>query len=421
MSSWNKVSYPRIHAYAASFGDDLASQCIHESSVEGETVLDPFVGAGTTALQGLLMNRNVIGYDVDPIACRISRVLTGRFDVGYLTERVERFERQVETLAARLAADETVYRDLEPGHSFQLDSDVYRVPQEKAIGFWFHPSHMAMLSVLRAMAKEQPVPLVRQFFEVVMSSAIVRKWPNTLSYAMDIDHSRPHRPRTLEAQPIAVQRDLVQRVLRNVFRTVVNIQHRLEAIEASVVVGEGDAACLLSGLDAGCVDVVLTSPPYWNAIDYPRAHKFSQWWLEPDRVPLSRAEYLGLRRGVRSRGATLPPVVGVVEALVAEFEGDPQYRGMIRYLVDLGAVIEELYRVCKPGGSVTFVVADNVVRGMVFPVSAIVAEFFAYVGLQEVSVEEREIKRTRRRYPFGINGFPNTMRSEFMVTGRKGA
>ena len=74
----------RIHAYAASFGEDFAHAVIHEYTDKGSVVLDPFVGAGTTVLESVLSNRDAIGIDVDPIACRISRVLTSHFDVPHL-------------------------------------------------------------------------------------------------------------------------------------------------------------------------------------------------------------------------------------------------------------------------------------------------------------------------------------------------
>ena len=40
---------PRIHAYPASFGEDLARDLICAHTNDRDVVLDPFVGAGTTA------------------------------------------------------------------------------------------------------------------------------------------------------------------------------------------------------------------------------------------------------------------------------------------------------------------------------------------------------------------------------------
>ena len=289
-------SVPRVHAYAASFGEDLSRELIQQSTEEGSVILDPFVGAGTTALESVLSNRNAIGIDVDPIACRISRILTSRFDVPYLTAATERVQKELHDFEILLTSEPEIYYDLGPGSRFKAGSSVFRVPDEPAIAYWFDPSHMATLSVVSEVVASEPDALVRQAFEVAISSCIIRKWPNTLSYAMDIDHSRPHRPQNLRAQTIEVQFALFHRVLNRVKDTILSIQESLASVESSVTILEGDSIHRLSMIASESIDFVLTSPPYLNAIDYPRAHKFSQWWLSPQKAPLGRSEYLGLRR-----------------------------------------------------------------------------------------------------------------------------
>ena len=44
---------------------ELMARMILNSSVEGSTVLDPFMGSGTTAIAALNLNRNFIGYEID--------------------------------------------------------------------------------------------------------------------------------------------------------------------------------------------------------------------------------------------------------------------------------------------------------------------------------------------------------------------
>ena len=410
---------PRIHAYAASFGADLARDTISALTDEGATVLDPFVGAGTTTLESLLLNRNAIGIDVDPIASRISRVLTARFDVDYFTTATVSFERQLSAFEELLVADPRVYEGLGPGSTFDLGTQSFLVPAEPAIAFWFDPSHMATLAIAQQIAKRESDHLMRQFFEVAISSAIIRKWPNTLSYAMDIDHSRPHRPRSLRAQPIEKQFALLRRVVRQAQRSVLDIQSALKCVDTTARIYEGDAAEKLEELDPECVDLILTSPPYLNAIDYPRAHKFSQWWLSPGRPPLARSEYLGLRRGRSNDNVTQPWFTPAISDLLTEFRDTKRYPDLLRYVADIASIVEQAYRVAKPGAQFVFVIADNVLQGRVLPVSGIVAELLSHNGLLDVTKQRRAIKSTRRRYPFGINGFSNTMKDEYVVTGHR--
>ena len=413
-------SIPRVHAYAASFGEDLSSELIQESTEEGDVVLDPFVGAGTAALESVLSNRNTIGIDVDPIACRISRTLTSRFDTTYFVAATEYLKERLLSVEQLLVSEPQVYRDLGPESTFKVGSCVFRVPGEPAIAYWFDPSHMATLSVVREMVARELDPLVRQAFEVAISSCIIRKWPNTLSYAMDIDHSRPHRPRDPRAQPIEAQFALVNRVLDRVKDAILGIQENLAFVESSATILEGDSLHQLSRLDSDSVSFVLTSPPYLNAIDYPRAHKFSQWWLSPEKAPLRRSEYLGLRQSVANdtdgNRLSMDPRLS---ASLAPFRDMPIYRMISRYVIDLSEVIDQLYRVVKPRAKVVFVVGDNVIAGTVLPASTIIEQLLERSGFSSIGVTGRTIKHSRRRYPLGVNGFAGPMKEEYLITGVK--
>lgn len=411
---------PRIHAYAASFGEDLSSALIEEATEEGSTVLDPFVGAGTTALVSILSNRNAIGIDVDPIACRISRVLTSRYNTPYLVDATECIQEKLRDFELLLVSEPEIYSDLRPGSTFQLGSCVFNVPSEPAIAYWFDPSHMATLSILCELVECEPDPLVRQAFEVAISSSIIRKWPNTLSYAMDIDHSRPHRPRVRKPQSIEAQFALIYRVLGRVSATILNIQERLTSVESSAKILEGESVHQLSLLDSGSIDFVLTSPPYLNAIDYPRAHKFSQWWISPQTAPLGRSAYLGLRQSaIKGTDGDCLLIIPALSEPLAPFRDMPLYRTISRYVMDLAVVVDQLHRVLKEGSQLVFVVADNVIAGTVLPVSTIIEDLLKRSGFSSVEATGRTIKNTRRRYPFGSNGFSGPMKNEYLVTGVK--
>jgi site-specific DNA-methyltransferase (adenine-specific) len=55
----------KIVKHPAVFPEQLAEDCILSWSVEGDTVLDPFMGSGTTAKMAMLNNRNYIGFEVN--------------------------------------------------------------------------------------------------------------------------------------------------------------------------------------------------------------------------------------------------------------------------------------------------------------------------------------------------------------------
>ena len=64
-----------MHKYWARKPHNVISECIEKLSNEGDVVLDPFCGSGVTLREGGLLGRNCYGFDVNPIAVLISKVL----------------------------------------------------------------------------------------------------------------------------------------------------------------------------------------------------------------------------------------------------------------------------------------------------------------------------------------------------------
>lgn len=58
--------------YRGNWSPYIPRNVILRYSQEGDTVLDPFVGGGTTAVEAKLTNRNFIGFDINPAAVELS-------------------------------------------------------------------------------------------------------------------------------------------------------------------------------------------------------------------------------------------------------------------------------------------------------------------------------------------------------------
>jgi hypothetical protein len=62
--------------YPARFSPEVARAVIQEFSAPGDWVLDPFMGGGTSVVEGLLLGRRVIGTDLNALAHFVSTVRT---------------------------------------------------------------------------------------------------------------------------------------------------------------------------------------------------------------------------------------------------------------------------------------------------------------------------------------------------------
>jgi DNA modification methylase len=71
-SVWTVTTKPYSEAHFATFPEDLIVDCIKAGCPEGGIVLDPFMGAGTTALVAKKLNRNYVGFELNPEYIKIA-------------------------------------------------------------------------------------------------------------------------------------------------------------------------------------------------------------------------------------------------------------------------------------------------------------------------------------------------------------
>jgi len=63
---WSGVTGASTRLHPAPYPIELATRLIRMFSFVGDTVLDPFLGTGTTSLAAMRMGRNSIGFEIDP-------------------------------------------------------------------------------------------------------------------------------------------------------------------------------------------------------------------------------------------------------------------------------------------------------------------------------------------------------------------
>ena len=116
----------RWYLFPHSFTDDLVHALIDEWGLDGQdSILDPFVGAGTTLLAAKEMGIPSIGYDLSPLAVLVSNVKTSAFSQQGLEAAWRSLERSLtnnNTLPLGRAYPELVHEALPEGRLEALDS-----------------------------------------------------------------------------------------------------------------------------------------------------------------------------------------------------------------------------------------------------------------------------------------------------------
>jgi DNA modification methylase len=221
---------------------------------------------------------------------------------------------------------------------------------------------------------------------------------------MDLSHSRPHREFTrAPVKPFNRFISAVEAVVNNCPQRGTGI------IGPATVVKCGDARNL--DIADGSIDLVLTSPPYLNAIDYMRCSKFSLVWMGYNINELRAIRGEGVGTEVSSEEAMesewvkyLVKQLGLKPALSCR-----DYALLARYVLSMGQTITEVSRVLCKGGRAVYVIGDSTVRGTFIRNSSIVASLAQSHGLSLVSRETRILPENRRYLPPPKQTFSNSM------------
>lgn len=367
-----------LHAFAAKFPPQIPRLFIRHLTERGELVLDPMVGSGTTLVEAGLLGRQGVGFDLDPLAARISRGKT----TALSSVAVEQAGRSCLEHAARLGT-EAAWVATELDRRFGDEA-------RRFLDYWFAPQAQRQLLALIASIEQIEDEEVRNFLRLVFSSVIITK-SGGVSLARDLAHSRPHRE--ANKKPRDAFAEFAKRL-----SAVVGSSGHLPAPAGVSLVGRGDARRL--PLADETVDLVVTSPPYANAIDYVRAHKFSLVWLGTDLSDLRvlRARYVGSERCDGTDAGKVPASVRRVVSRLRRLDARKAAL-LLKYFADMRLVLSEISRVLRHGRAAVVVVGNSTLRGMPVPTHRCLAALGEDVGLRLVGIGERQLDRDRRMMP----------------------
>lgn len=349
-----------FHKYPAKFFPELPRWAICKYSMPGDLVLDPMAGSGTANVECLLRGRHSVAVDVDPFARLLTRVKTTVLNPDHLECAVDAVLDALDRFSS--------------GTDIARAAALEHVPIFPYRETWFQPFILEEMGAIRLAVDYVTGPsevserrAMHSFFRICLSS-IVRA----------VSNADNNCTRTVVRQRL--NKRIVPGMALRLFKRVTQINTArmrdfaaLCPCDVQVDIPEdGDARSL--PLNDGSLDLAVTSPPYINAVDYPRTHQLEMYMLglSPPGTPLAEAkrQHIGTEV-VRAADYRLLHRYGLgpLDAQVEQLYQDDPRRAYIvyRYVVDMEQNFREVRRVLKPGGRYVVVVGDNVIRGQEVP------------------------------------------------------
>jgi hypothetical protein len=361
-----------IHPFPARMAPEIVFKELGGLS-SSRLVLDPMSGSGTVLRAASECGHEAIGFDLDPLAVLMARVWTTPFRIGSLPKAAEKLVHRAKQLD-----DEYL-----PWMDDCQDTKEY-------VKFWFCRKQTRALRRLSYVLMTKSGALA-DALKIALSRIIITK-ERGASVARDTSHSRPHRV-FLENDY-----DVYDGFLQSARRLAARLAP--EKILGSVAVKKGDARHLTS-LSPRSVDVVISSPPYLNAIDYLRGHRLSLVWLG-----YTLSEIRALRsRSIGAENSTAGGIPGSNLDRLLQKAGDVEKLpsrelGMVRrYAEDVSGFMKELARVAKKDGRVLLVVGNSCLKGVPISNADINIAAAKLAGLEPTGRSERALPVAHRYLP----------------------
>jgi site-specific DNA-methyltransferase (cytosine-N4-specific) len=359
-----------LHRYSGKFIPQIARQAIEYISAPEDTILDPYMGSGTTLLEAALVGRRSIGVDLNPLAVLIASAKVRPVDEPRLRSLVEHFRNLTGGLDAApgqltLLPDERTEALLEEANRDEKRHDPWYTK-------WFNPEVLLQLLVLhRAIAALSDADCSR--IAMVAFSDILRRCSNAHSSYPNVMFVKRSVRRPLPAKPF------MQSLERCVEMVASLSSSGVDRCPPEVRLGNATAL----QLEDESVDAVVSHPPYIGSVPYAEYGLLSLVWLGHD-VRILDKQLTGGKRQSRD--------------VVERFRDG--YRRMIL----------ESYRVLKPSGRMFLMVGTPVVRGERIDLAAMTRELAAEVGFHQIAESSR----------VGVNRRANVMGAEALLFFEKG-
>jgi SAM-dependent methyltransferase len=290
----------QLSPYVGKLKTGMVQVLLELYSQTGDTVLDPFCGSGVVPLEAAIAGRRVWANDLSPYAYAISRA------------KLEAPPTESEAIARAEILLETVEREAP-------NIDLTPIPQW--VKDFFHPDTLREIIVAFRWLKERE----EYFLRGCLLGILHHVRPGFLSYPAShlVPYLRTSKYPRDRFPEMYAYRDLRSRLLAKIKRAYCRSLLPDHWGDRHYQIWQENAMSL--AIDNESVDTIISSPPYFGALDYARDNRLRLWFLGCD-------DWQQLDRSLTAK--------------------------IKIYLPQMSVCLREMYRVLKPGSYCILVLGD---------------------------------------------------------------
>lgn len=411
----------RYHIYPAMMIPQLAKEFIEltqQVKPEIKKLYDPFMGSGTSLVEGLAHGLEVYGTDINPLSQMMSKAKTTPIEPSKLSRAISDLEYSIREMT--ILYHEGNYK-------------ISNLPDFDRIDFWFKEEVIISLQLIKNCINEFIEDDLKTFFMAAFSET-VRHVSNTRNNEFKLYRMAPEK---LEIWNPNVTEEFLKRVYRNELGNM-DFYRQLENVgnySPKTIINKQSNIKLPEEFKDEMFDIVVTSPPYGDSkttVAYGQFSRLSAQWLDlkiDDETKINQLDNVMLG-GKTDKNIIVndvleylnSPTLKSVFNLISH-KDEKRALEVLQFYVDLDKSIKETTRVMKPESYQFWVVANRTVKMISIPTDIIISELFKKYNVHHLYSFYRKIPNKRmpsKNSPTNkIGNHSVTMTSEIILMLKK--
>ena len=357
------------YTYPAKFIPQLASRLICEYSQEGDIVIDPFMGSGTTIVEAIVNGRIGIGTDINEIANLLSKVKTTPIENLTLGNEFEKIKNDLKIRTSE-KIDEYCEKSLK------------NIVQNERIDYWFLPEQKEKLAILLDRILEISDCDVRNFFLVAFAQILKTA---SIWLQKSVKPTRDFKKKNYD--PIALFLVQSRKMIKHHYEFGNTLKPEIrENIDHFRIVQCSDSRHL--PCDDEKANLVVTSPPYVTSYEYADLHQLPSLWLGfMKNLPEFRQKFIGSSYKKRKK---IDLKSKIADEIVGQLKNKKRDE-VCNYYADMLETFQEMKRVLKQGGKACIVIGNTEFQGVNIRNAEVFQEQFENIGFTTHKIIKREI------------------------------
>jgi len=350
------------HRYPAKFIPQIVSRLVEKYTKEGDLVVDPFGGCGTTLVESKVMRRPSIGVDINPVAVLITKAKKTPIELAKIKEQFLRLKEKID--------------------SFNKDTKV-KTPEHERINYWFKPEEKRKLAFLFLEISKMKDQDVRNFFYCGFSNILKN---------CSIWLQKSNKPtRDLKKKPsdpfVAFSRQ-VKAMLRGNADFFDLLQEK-KCLKTPCNVYCTDARKIPA--KANSVSLIVTSPPYVTSYEYADLHQLTALWFEYTKnISDFRKRFIGTsHNGIKEIILNSRIAENIKQDL--EKKNKKLAKEVAIYFSEMNQCFKEMKRILKRGGRTCIVIGNTSLKRVEILNAEVFVEQMQNIGLKVDNIVKREI------------------------------